>query len=193
MKGEDPTMSLFGISLTGRPKWQQLLLCSSGFFFGYLVNGVCEVLLFLFMSPVLSKVFSTTCNLFSFYCDSYSDTSILFHEANLVLVRLLSSSDQICAKICYISSLFFCSRNMFTIDYNSGIVLSCHFSLLPILIKFLKLISYYVLAATVGTSRLCKDLCILPYYTCRASPRLRWRIHGRLMLSCPLFLWARMD
>ncbi|KAG6475379.1 UDP-galactose/UDP-glucose transporter 4-like [Zingiber officinale] len=42
MKGEEQTRSLFGISLTGRPKWQQFLLCSSGFFFGYLVNGVCE-------------------------------------------------------------------------------------------------------------------------------------------------------
>ncbi|KAI0499376.1 hypothetical protein KFK09_020279 [Dendrobium nobile] len=34
--------SLFGISLTDRPKWQQFLICSSGFFFGYLVNGICE-------------------------------------------------------------------------------------------------------------------------------------------------------
>lgn len=42
MKNEDQTMSLFGISLTDRPKWQQFLICSSGFFFGYLVNGVCE-------------------------------------------------------------------------------------------------------------------------------------------------------
>lgn len=42
MKNEDQTRSLFGISLTHRPKWQQFLICSSGFFFGYLVNGVCE-------------------------------------------------------------------------------------------------------------------------------------------------------
>ncbi|XP_051124133.1 UDP-galactose/UDP-glucose transporter 4-like [Andrographis paniculata] len=42
MKNEEKARSLFGISLTGRPKWQQFLLCSSGFFFGYLVNGVCE-------------------------------------------------------------------------------------------------------------------------------------------------------
>lgn len=34
--------SLFGISLTDRPIWQQFLICSSGFFFGYLVNGICE-------------------------------------------------------------------------------------------------------------------------------------------------------
>ncbi|KAL9430093.1 hypothetical protein AB3S75_025470 [Citrus x aurantiifolia] len=41
-KNEEQTRSLFGISLTDRPKWQQFLICSSGFFFGYLVNGVCE-------------------------------------------------------------------------------------------------------------------------------------------------------
>ncbi|KAK8503810.1 hypothetical protein V6N12_018984 [Hibiscus sabdariffa] len=44
MKGEDQARSLFGISLTDRPKWQQFLICSCLFFFGYLVNGVCEVL-----------------------------------------------------------------------------------------------------------------------------------------------------
>ncbi|KAK8577645.1 hypothetical protein V6N13_027912 [Hibiscus sabdariffa] len=42
MKGEDQARSLFGIHLTDRPKWQQFLICSSGFFFGYLVNGICE-------------------------------------------------------------------------------------------------------------------------------------------------------
>ncbi|GLU05746.1 hypothetical protein SLE2022_228270 [Rubroshorea leprosula] len=42
MKKEDQTRSLFGISLSDRPKWQQFLICSSGFFFGYLVNGICE-------------------------------------------------------------------------------------------------------------------------------------------------------
>ncbi|KAK8692808.1 hypothetical protein V6N13_070415 [Hibiscus sabdariffa] len=42
MKGEDQARSLFGISLTDRPKWQQFLICSCLFFFGYLVNGVCE-------------------------------------------------------------------------------------------------------------------------------------------------------
>ncbi|GAB2271641.1 putative glycosidase CRH2 [Dionaea muscipula] len=40
--GEEQSRSLFGISLTRRPKWQQFLICSSGFFFGYLVNGICE-------------------------------------------------------------------------------------------------------------------------------------------------------
>ncbi|KAA8520570.1 hypothetical protein F0562_014826 [Nyssa sinensis] len=42
MKNEEQARSLFGISLSDRPKWQQFLICSSGFFFGYLVNGVCE-------------------------------------------------------------------------------------------------------------------------------------------------------
>ncbi|KVH91163.1 UAA transporter [Cynara cardunculus var. scolymus] len=41
---EEQARSLFGISLSVRPKWQQFLICSSGFFFGYLVNGVCEVI-----------------------------------------------------------------------------------------------------------------------------------------------------
>lgn len=39
---EEQARSLFGISLSDRPKWQQFLICSCGFFFGYLVNGVCE-------------------------------------------------------------------------------------------------------------------------------------------------------
>ncbi|KAI4354968.1 hypothetical protein L6164_003788 [Bauhinia variegata] len=42
MKNEEQARSLFGISLSDRPKWQQFLICSSGFFFGYLVNGICE-------------------------------------------------------------------------------------------------------------------------------------------------------
>ncbi|XP_040989048.1 UDP-galactose/UDP-glucose transporter 2-like [Juglans microcarpa x Juglans regia] len=42
MKIEDQTRSLFGISLSDRPIWLQFRICSSGFFFGYLVNGICE-------------------------------------------------------------------------------------------------------------------------------------------------------
>ncbi|CAM8878065.1 unnamed protein product [Rhodiola kirilowii] len=42
MKSVEQSRSLFGISLTSRPRWQQFLICSAGFFFGYLVNGVCE-------------------------------------------------------------------------------------------------------------------------------------------------------
>ncbi|KAL8500139.1 hypothetical protein ACS0TY_019942 [Phlomoides rotata] len=42
MKNGEQARSLFGISLTERPRWQQFLICSAGFFFGYLVNGVCE-------------------------------------------------------------------------------------------------------------------------------------------------------
>ncbi|KAB2052298.1 hypothetical protein ES319_A12G110800v1 [Gossypium barbadense] len=42
MKNEEQARFLFGISLSDLPKWKQFLICSSGFFFGYLVNGVCE-------------------------------------------------------------------------------------------------------------------------------------------------------
>ncbi|GLT62216.1 hypothetical protein SLA2020_348700 [Shorea laevis] len=42
MKNEEQARSLFGISLSDRSKWKQFLICSSGFFFGYLVNGICE-------------------------------------------------------------------------------------------------------------------------------------------------------
>ncbi|XP_031738120.1 LOW QUALITY PROTEIN: UDP-galactose/UDP-glucose transporter 2 [Cucumis sativus] len=42
MKNDEQVRTLFGISLTDRPKWHQFLICSSGFFFGYLVNGICE-------------------------------------------------------------------------------------------------------------------------------------------------------
>ncbi|EPS67403.1 hypothetical protein M569_07373, partial [Genlisea aurea] len=42
MRGEEQGRFLFGISLAQKPRWQQFLLCSSGFFFGYLVNGICE-------------------------------------------------------------------------------------------------------------------------------------------------------
>ncbi|PKA66415.1 UDP-galactose/UDP-glucose transporter 2 [Apostasia shenzhenica] len=42
LKGGEQGRFLFGLSLTDRPKWQQFLICSAGFFFGYLVNGVCE-------------------------------------------------------------------------------------------------------------------------------------------------------
>ncbi|KAK4379345.1 hypothetical protein RND71_001207 [Anisodus tanguticus] len=42
MNNEEQALFLFGISLSTRSRWQQFLLCSSGFFFGYLVNGVCE-------------------------------------------------------------------------------------------------------------------------------------------------------
>jgi len=44
MSNAEQARSLFGISLSQRPKWQQFFICSSGFFFGYLVNGICEVL-----------------------------------------------------------------------------------------------------------------------------------------------------
>ena len=33
---------LLGINLTSKPRWVQLLYCSGGFFFGYIVNGLAE-------------------------------------------------------------------------------------------------------------------------------------------------------
>lgn len=38
----DQEMRLMGITLTSKPRWMQLLICGGGFFFGYLVNGICE-------------------------------------------------------------------------------------------------------------------------------------------------------
>lgn len=67
MKGaEDQARSLFGISLSDRPKWQQFLICSSGFFFGYLVNGICEVNLIMLI--VISVRFPDSIYLYLFFC-----------------------------------------------------------------------------------------------------------------------------
>ncbi|KAK7292577.1 hypothetical protein RJT34_15428 [Clitoria ternatea] len=46
MSNTEQALTLFGISLSHRPRWQQFLICSSGFFFGYLVNGICEEYLY---------------------------------------------------------------------------------------------------------------------------------------------------
>ncbi|KAI3957535.1 hypothetical protein MKX01_001894 [Papaver californicum] len=46
MKNEEQTRTLFGINLTSKPIWQQFFICSSGFFFGYLVNGICGFFFF---------------------------------------------------------------------------------------------------------------------------------------------------
>lgn len=56
MKNEEQARSLFGISLTERPRWQQFLFCSAGFFFGYLVNGICEVIRFFRRSILVSAI-----------------------------------------------------------------------------------------------------------------------------------------
>ncbi|KAG7654048.1 UAA transporter [Arabidopsis suecica] len=42
INSEEQMIKLFGIPLSDKPRWQQFLICSSGFFFGYLVNGICE-------------------------------------------------------------------------------------------------------------------------------------------------------
>ncbi|KAL3692099.1 hypothetical protein R1sor_005750 [Riccia sorocarpa] len=39
---DDNVVRLLGINLTSKPRWLQLLICGGGFFFGYMVNGVCE-------------------------------------------------------------------------------------------------------------------------------------------------------
>ncbi|KAL0331325.1 UNVERIFIED_CONTAM: UDP-galactose/UDP-glucose transporter 2 [Sesamum angustifolium] len=53
MKKEDQARSLLGISLSDRPTWKQFLICSSGFFFGYLINGICELwLVFYFCTRI---------------------------------------------------------------------------------------------------------------------------------------------
>ncbi|CAM6109351.1 unnamed protein product [Calypogeia fissa] len=39
---EENGMVLLGMNLSSKPKWLQLLICGGGFFFGYMVNGVCE-------------------------------------------------------------------------------------------------------------------------------------------------------
>lgn len=40
---EDNQVWLLGINVSSKPKWLQLLICGGGFFFGYMINGVCEV------------------------------------------------------------------------------------------------------------------------------------------------------
>jgi hypothetical protein len=57
--GEEQGRSLFGVSLTDRPRWQQFFICTSGFFFGYLVNGICEVRQFFLFSLLLRSSFGT--------------------------------------------------------------------------------------------------------------------------------------
>ncbi|CAI9780636.1 unnamed protein product [Fraxinus pennsylvanica] len=42
MKNEEQARTLFGISFSERPRWKQFFIFSSGFFFGYAVNGICE-------------------------------------------------------------------------------------------------------------------------------------------------------
>lgn len=39
---DDKVTTLLGITLTGKPRWLQLLICGGGFFFGYMINGICE-------------------------------------------------------------------------------------------------------------------------------------------------------
>ncbi|KAE8679523.1 UDP-galactose/UDP-glucose transporter 4 [Hibiscus syriacus] len=59
MKHQEQARFLFGLSLSDRPKWQQFLICTSGFFFGYLVNGICE------LTENLTMDFSQDCSKYS--------------------------------------------------------------------------------------------------------------------------------
>lgn len=44
MKGaaETTDVRLLGINLTRQPRWIQLVVCTGGFFFGYITNGLAE-------------------------------------------------------------------------------------------------------------------------------------------------------
>ncbi|KAJ0565023.1 putative UAA transporter [Helianthus annuus] len=67
MKGEEQSVSLFGISLTNKPKWQQFFICSSGFFFGYLVNGICEEYVYTGFNSAMGGI-SHLCKALSICC-----------------------------------------------------------------------------------------------------------------------------
>lgn len=41
---EQQPVYLLGISLHDKAKWIQLLICGGGFFLGYLINGIVEVI-----------------------------------------------------------------------------------------------------------------------------------------------------
>lgn len=40
---EENHVWLLGCNVSSKPRWMQLLICGGGFFFGYMINGVCEV------------------------------------------------------------------------------------------------------------------------------------------------------
>jgi hypothetical protein len=40
---EENYVWLLGINVSLKPRWAQLIICGGGFFFGYMVNGICEV------------------------------------------------------------------------------------------------------------------------------------------------------
>ncbi|CAK9227632.1 unnamed protein product [Sphagnum troendelagicum] len=39
---EENYVWLLGINVSLKPRWAQLIICGGGFFFGYMVNGICE-------------------------------------------------------------------------------------------------------------------------------------------------------
>lgn len=40
---EENQVWLLGCNVSTKSRWMQLLICGGGFFFGYMINGVCEV------------------------------------------------------------------------------------------------------------------------------------------------------
>ncbi|KAH9563224.1 hypothetical protein CY35_05G113800, partial [Sphagnum magellanicum] len=40
---EENYVWLLGINVSLKPRWAQLIICGGGFFFGYMVNGICEL------------------------------------------------------------------------------------------------------------------------------------------------------
>jgi len=40
---EENHVWLLKCNVSAKPRWMQLLICGGGFFFGYMINGVCEV------------------------------------------------------------------------------------------------------------------------------------------------------
>lgn len=42
-QAEENHVWLLGCNVSSKSRWMQLLICGGGFFFGYMINGVCEV------------------------------------------------------------------------------------------------------------------------------------------------------
>ncbi|KAG0583179.1 hypothetical protein M758_3G116700 [Ceratodon purpureus] len=41
-QAEENHVWLLGCNVSSKPRWMQLLICGGGFFFGYMINGICE-------------------------------------------------------------------------------------------------------------------------------------------------------
>ncbi len=54
---EENYVWLLGINVSLKPRWAQLIICGGGFFFGYMVNGICEVCLWLSLQIEIASTF----------------------------------------------------------------------------------------------------------------------------------------